>query len=64
MTQVAAMKSVVDKVLNLPDTVNMLVSQVKRLENRLDILPGPFDATPIWVRSTPCLVRCACGWQG
>ena len=37
-----------DKVASLPDTVNLLVSQLKRLEARFDMLPPPFDPTQVW----------------
>jgi hypothetical protein len=37
-----------DKVASLPETVNLLVSQLKRLEARFDMLPPPFDPTEVW----------------
>jgi len=37
-----------DKVAALPETVNLLVSQIKRLEARFDLLPPPFDPTEVW----------------
>lgn len=33
---------------HLPEAVNLLVSQVKRLEARFDMLPPPFDPQEVW----------------
>ena len=38
-----------DKVAALPETVNLLVSQIKRLEARFDLLPPPFDPSAVEV---------------